>query len=385
MLKSFLLTVLTTVALFLSCAPGPPISDFALSQPLISPNGDGVDDSVELSYTLSRAAQVTISFVSSDGRLYPFRINEPRSPGTYVARFYGTYAPNPALPNLRVLPNGKYQARAEAVDERGNKQAKEGTLTVVDADTLPPEIVEVALNPPAISPNGDSVDDEMEVSYRLTKEAAVSLYVADAEGTRYVLEGEASKKAVFQSHRWNGTSGGKLVPDGPYTLHIEARDTAGNRTDYSAPVVMAGGGIPKLDILSVRFEPAALPVGGWLQVEIKVKNTGTTTLRSLGPDPGTHYTTETNYNSFMGKDGVPLYFERAGFWRVGVSWHLADRPYPVRWGLGKDLAPGEEATITGSIQVLIDRTREVRLWTATIQEGIGFGGQVGLKTIIVSY
>ena len=144
--------------------------------------------------------------------------------------------------------------------------------------------------------------------------------------------------------------------DGDYTLHLKAWDKAGNVTDHTAMVTVEGAGTPRLEITDVKIEPPALPIGGVLTVTVKVKNTGDTTLKSLGPNPGTPYDTQYNFLQFTGSDGQPLYYEKPGFWRIGVQWEQAPSPYPVRWGWGdKPLRPGEEATITGTIKVLINQ------------------------------
>jgi hypothetical protein len=129
-----------------------------------------------------------------------------------------------------------------------------------------------------------------------------------------------------------------------------------------------------------------VPRGGILNVEIRVRNTGDTVIHTLCPPPGTAYTTDNNYNDFLLPDGQVECYERAGVWRVGVEWDLAGRPFPARWGLGKSLMPGEEATILGTIQVNIDRQSVVRFWAGVEQGGVGFpGGQVGLTQIRVSF
>jgi len=118
-----------------------------------------------------------------------------------------------------------------------------------------------------------------------------------------------------------------------------------------------------------------------------VKNTGETTLYSLGPDSGTGYDTFENFLRFRDDKGGHLYFERPGYWRVGVMWEQAATPYPVRWGWGDGpLAPDEEAEVTGTIKLLNFQTNYVRFWVNVIQEGIGYPKEpVGHTRIAISY
>lgn len=369
-----------------ACQKPPLLSQVVLSGDVITPNGDGTADSALLSYTLSDSALVTIVLTDAQGTQYDFRRGESRPAGQYSARFDGRYTPKEDSVERRVMPNGKYRYTVFAESGSQNVQAS-GEVEIRDADTKLPRVTDVAVLPGRISPNGDAVDDEAIISYGLSKAALTTLLVTDAKGMNYLLDAEKQRSAALHSHRWNGTAGDRLLPDGTYTLHIMARDQAGNVTDSTIPVTIEGGGRPRLEILSAQLDPSAVTVGGTLNVRIVVKNTGNTVLKSLGPPPNTPYDTVENFLRFRDQDGNLLYYERPGYWRVGVAWEQADRPYPVRWGWGNEpLAPGQEATITGTIRVLIPQTREVQFWTNVIQEGVGFPQDpVGYKRIIISY
>jgi len=115
-------------------------------------------------------------------------------------------------------------------------------------------------------------------------------------------------------------------------------------------------------------------------------------LKTNGPPPGTLYTTEQNYASFRdpNRPGEPLYYERPGTWRVGVSWENAPQAFPIRWGLFADLnrllLPGEEVVVEGQIRIL-ERppSRTLRFFAGVIQEGVGYpGGRVG-DTVITRH
>jgi hypothetical protein len=356
----------------------------------LSPNGDGLDDQLYINYSLSRPAKVSIILEDGLGNRYVLRDGERRAPGSYSFLFRGTYAPDPTRMTRRILPNGAYTytviAEEDTDGQAGQRAEARGTVIIRDAQTEAPEFRDVALTLNTISPNGDALEDETVISYGLTKPALVSIEVTDAKGTTWPVLPEEEKTAALHSFRWDGTSAKQLLPDGPYTVRLIARDRAGNVTEHREAVVLQGGGTPRLEIVEVRFTPRAVPKGGILKVEMRVRNSGDTVIHTLGPPPGTHYTTDMNFNAFLGEDGQPLYFERPGVWRVCVDWDQSGRLYPARWGLGKDLLPGEEVTVTGTIQVNIDRVSQVRFWAGVEQGGVGFpGGQVGLTPITVSY
>lgn len=375
-----------------ACSLSPALVRADASAPDLTPNGDGVGDGLLVEYELGRPSLVSVLLVDSRERVYTLRERELRPAGTYQTPFDGTYQPDPQRLDRRVLPNGTYRWVVRAEEEQGGTPIeRSGTLAIRDALTDYPRIGDLVVQPPAISPNGDAEDDEMNISYSLSAPARVEISVTNAAGERFLLQPPADQSAALYSHRWNGTSIGKLLPDGPYALHVVASDSAGNVSEGRMDVAIAHGGLPKLEIRQVTFKPPAVAIGNDLEVEIRVRNAGDVPLRTMGPAPGTRYTTEMNFNSFRGldPDSPPLYFERAGFWRVGVDWALSGRPFPARWGLTPDLRPllpGEEAVITGTVQVLIGQTREVFFWAGVAQEGVGFpGGQVGVKPIVVSY
>ncbi|MBI2865687.1 MAG: hypothetical protein HYX94_14155 [Chloroflexi bacterium] len=370
----------------LGCRSSNLLSGVGSSASVISPNGDGDRDFALLGYSLAGKSKVSIWLEDGVGRRYVIRENEPRERGQYQARFDGTYAPNANREDRRILPNGYYDFVIEAVDDRGKSEEGRGKIEIANADTAAPEVDNLGAVPDTISPNGDSKDDETLIHYGIGKDAEVTITAVGPNGEKYLLEAPGQKKAGLYSHDWNGTVSGNLVKDGIYEVHIVARDKAGNVTERTTPITITGAGRPMLQITKVEFSPTAIFLGGDLSVKIKVKNTGDTLVRTMGPLPGTAYATNMTYNYWLEEDGAtPKYYERPGFWRVAVMWNLAGSPYPVRWGLPKDLAPGEEATVTGTIKIL-SRTPELRFWASVEQSGVGFpGGDVGIQNVRVGY
>lgn len=370
-----------------------PLVGAGTSATTITPNGDGRQDRLDLTYELGQAGTVSITLTGPDGRRYVLRENEPRSRGQYVLRFDGTVIPDGAPDDRRVLGDGTYRWDVTVTPaDGGTPQSATGEIIVSGADTQAPVVADVVAEPRIISPNADGRDDDTIVAWSLSKDAVVEIYARDASGNRFVLEAPTERVAALHNHRWNGTFNGRLLPDGIYQVHVTARDTAGNVTDRSTTVEIANGGTAGLVITAVRMTPRSLPRGSFLDVEIDVRNNGDVPLQTLGPPPGTVYTTLTNFNSFRDVDdpnAPPQFFERAGVWRVGVDWENSGRPYPVRWGLTENLRPlmpGEEATVRGSIQILIDQTPTVVFWASVVQEGVGFpGGRVGLTRITISF
>ncbi len=375
------------------CSSGPFLSELEVTRNDIVPDGSGVHDEADIFYTLTKRAEISARMTGPDGKTYELRPPQLRAPDRYEIPFKGLVR----VPNqnwLRVVPDGMYRIVVQAKDPTGSILTRETSISVKNADTTPPEITDVFVDPTTFSPNGDGIDDTCKVSYGLTKAADVRVYATDAAGGFYLIEALNKKRAALASFEWGGTAAGgtTVLPDGKYTLHIEATDSAGNFTDATSTVAIQLGGTPRVEITDVKFTPSALAVGMDLNVSITVKNTGTVPVRTLGPKPGTKYTTDMNFSSFLdpADPSRALYYERAGVWRVGVSWQNAPQPYPVRWGffddLNRQLMPGESVTIQGAIQVLT-RTQYSQVFYAGIEQGgVGFpGGQVGTKQITISF
>ena len=385
MLRGALLLLLAW--LLASCAPTPLLSELSASSAVVRPDGSGPVDPVRIGYRLGRRADVSVELLAPDGKVHVLRERATRAPDAYEVQFDGTV---PAGSGRRVLPDGTYSVRVRAEGEE-----RSTSVRVEGADTVPVEIVDLKTDRPAFSPNGDGKDDDLRITYRLTKAAESTVYVVDEAGTYFAIDPWKERRAALQSHQWDGTTGGrmvggKLLADGRYTLRVEARDEAGNTAAASQPIVIAEGGVPRLEITDVKFSPVAILLGGTLDVRITVRNTGTSPIKTWGPPPGHVYSAPQERYASIRQPNDPSqteYFERPGTWRVGVTWQNAPEPFPLRWGLVEpprkasreydwdawSLPAGQSVTVEGQIRVFIkEPSREVRFWAGVIQEGVGF-------------
>lgn len=393
MLRSSLLLPLTGLAAVLlsvgsGCAEGsrPLLSELRPSSATVAPSGSGDSSPIAVAYVLSRPATISAYLLSSSGERHYLRREEPRPvAGQYSLSFDGSYAPNLEEGERRVLPNGSYQLVIEARDGSGLQERSSTSVVIRGADTEPPAIQGLTLHPAAISPNSDGIDDTLRVSYRTTKRATVSLYLLSDSGKRYLLAREEGRPAGEHSANWDGQAGNRLLPSGDYRMFVEARDAAGNVAVASAPLRIDSAAVPDVRLLAVSFEPRRLLLGGIVRVEMRVKNTGTTVLRSQGPAPGYTYSSQESFGTIEGG----IHRESQGCWRVGVDWStgpdvLGSR-YPFRWGFGKDLQPGEEANVVGYLRVEHTKPR-IWLHAGLIQEQVRYWDDgVGRTAIEIGY
>jgi hypothetical protein len=381
-------------------APGGPLlSGVAASPQTITPNGDGGAEVAEIVYHVSRPVSITIYLVDAAGARYDFRVNEPRPAGDYVAQFTGviqssvSLAPGFMVDQARLLPNGSYRYIVQAVDAQGAKEEATGNLTVADGDPLAPEMVDYSVFTPSFnrepppgsagrivfSPNRDGIADRIAVSFRLTKPSWAEVYLVrlgDPKMTRYpISERQWYKLAGTKNFDYEGgvDLGNTPPPNGDYLCIAEATDLLGNHTVVAQPITVADGGVPLAEIVSAKFSPVTLPLGGLLRVEITVENIGPVSIRSKGPYSGTIYANTENFNAKSVNEKADFY-EEPGVFRVGVDYegNSEGREYPYRWGFEGDLLrPGERATVVGYIRIVGQvRPFNPNFWVGLLHEQV---------------
>lgn len=383
--KRMIAAGLLLVAMFL---PGcgllrrPLLFDVSVAPATISPNADGHDDIAIIRYKLGGPAWVSIWLEDDRGQKHFWRDRERRSPGNdYESWFWG------GVEN-RVLPDGTYKlvVQAEPISA-GRPQAVTSTLTIVDGDSQVPAIENLTIAPPVFTPNRDGVGDHVKISYSLAKEAErLSIKLVGPDGREWAIPEDQIRDATdagYHIHDFDGgvDLGAEPPPDGDYTVVVEATDRVGNKDRKTAPLRIDQGGIPRARIVKndARFSTTVLRVGETLTFTATVENSGSVPIRTHGPEPGTTYTSDQNYNAF----DEPI---ESGTFRIGLdyegSYTANGFSYPFRWQLGRDeeltaidghkyLMPGQTVTITGSLTLVKAPPREApAFWVGLIHEDV---------------
>jgi hypothetical protein len=156
--------------------------------------------------------------------------------------------------------------------------------------------------------------------------------------------------------------------------------------------------VPRADIFSpptdrtVQWSATAVALCDTLTFTMTVENYGTTPIRTTGPEPGTVYDSDWNYNTLG-------WHTESGAWRAAIGFENELTNYPFRWALGNPedlelidgryyLMPGQRAVITGGIRlvdVFGDRTPQP-VWAGLIHEDVEvseFNNRVDAQDILV--
>lgn len=201
----------------------PVISSAGASGALLSPNGDGVLDTVRLSASGSGATRWTVRL--SDAAKATIR-TETRSGSSMVFTWDGT------RDGSTRVADGTYTATVSLQDEAGNLASRTFTIRV---DTTGPAIVP-SVSRPIFSPNGDGSGDTTGLRWTADERATGTARIYS--GTTLIRSWSVSGSDAW-SAAWNGrTASGTAVPDGRYTFRVSLKDAAGNgRTVYASVVV----------------------------------------------------------------------------------------------------------------------------------------------------
>jgi hypothetical protein len=405
LLTAVLVTALALFVGFRLLRPGgPPLAAASVSAGGLSPNADGDDDAVTLTYSLRRAASLSIYFEDPAGQRFYFRQDEAREPGDHTVRFGGVVEgfrlPGDAAPAdfdgqvlRRVLPDGSYTWVVTAVDAQGQSNQVSGVLTIAQADTTLPLLMNFTVSPTLFSPNQDGIDDRATINLYLTKEVpegGLRVYLLGPDGTRLPIAEGLSQVQPGQGglHTFDYDAGidqGIDPPvNGAYTVRAEAEDALGQRVSVETRLQIVNGGLPRAEISrgEVQFSSTSVISGTTLYFELVVDNYGSAPLRTTGPASGFVYESMALNANSLGE------YEESGAWRVGLHCQTCKSDYPWRWALGTPdtltlipdsngnpqyyLMPGQRAVITGGIVLdeVVPSRNPQDFWAGLIHEDV---------------
>jgi hypothetical protein len=184
----------------------------APSDPVLSPNGDGVGDREFLSYKVVRPSTVTAQIVGADG-VPRFTQSGPQAPGTYKFNWTGM------KPDGTVDTEGRWHWVVTADDDLGRRSSVDQPFWLNNTlgNLRAPRVVRVrARRRPVVA------------TFTLTRPAKVTTRIESTNGVVVERLGTASVKAGTARVRWDGRDRrGNLVYGGRYVVRVRAQNSLG--------------------------------------------------------------------------------------------------------------------------------------------------------------
>lgn len=197
---------------------------------VVSPNGDGIDDTTRLTYTVSRPCQARVAIADTAGKV----LRVVRG-WTHVAAGAHHVSWDGKLPNgagFSPAADGTYTVKVFVKDAAGNTTQASGTVKVNSTIGFPAAV------PRYFSPNGDGRLDTTSLTFRLERPAHVTVEVASKAGLVLRTFSLGLLPSGPARVAWDGLdSVARPVPSGSYTFTATAVNALGTIA-VSGPVVI---------------------------------------------------------------------------------------------------------------------------------------------------
>ena len=178
--------------------------------PVISPDGDGVDDVQALAYRLARPSTVSLTLTRPDGSV-AFSESGVRELGSYPVAF----PPPGAAP-----AEGRWRLRIEATDDL----AQPSTMTRVFSVNTTLGFLRPERRVFTVPRRGGA----LKIRWRLTRAARVTVSVETTTGAVVRAYAARPYAAGDDSFTWSGVGvAGKVVPSGRYVVRVAATNGLG--------------------------------------------------------------------------------------------------------------------------------------------------------------
>ncbi|WP_455383603.1 FlgD immunoglobulin-like domain containing protein [Salinispira pacifica] len=195
---------------------------------IISPNGDGRQDRVEITQTGSTETTWTGTVRDAAGRA--------------VRTFTFAKMPDPTLywdgrdDKGVLLPNGTYTYQLSTTDAAGNTGRSNVVQITIDVRSTP---VAISRSPAAFSPNGDGVLDTVKLTPSAQVTNGITSYQIQIESADGTAVRTFSGTNLPASVEWDGrTQSGSRAADGSYTARLQVEYDNGNLSTAVAPGII---------------------------------------------------------------------------------------------------------------------------------------------------
>jgi flagellar hook assembly protein FlgD len=200
------------------------MSSASATASLISPNGDGIRETVGFKLAAGGGA-TSWRLMVVDSALIAVRTIA--GPGTAASTSW-----NGRNDAGAVVPDGSYTAAVAAFDDAGNSAARAFPIRVDST----PAAVTTSTTPLSFSPNADGAADRTILRWASNENAAGVARIY--RGSTLVRSWTLTSRASWGTS-WDGrNAAGSVLPDGRYRYRVDLRDAAGNRTVVDSTVTI---------------------------------------------------------------------------------------------------------------------------------------------------
>jgi exopolysaccharide biosynthesis protein/flagellar hook assembly protein FlgD len=191
-----------------------------VTEPVLSPNGDGVAETQTLSYKLVRPSTVTATLVAPDKTVRTID-SGARQPGTYKFTWAGTTTDG------AIEPEGSWHFTVNSTDDQAVASSADRTFQLNNT------LGALAVQQPTVKLR--KTGTRLTGAYTLAHQATVTATVETAAGIVVRVLSRGSLAPASYTLVWNGKNSlGKLAYGGSYRLHVSATNALG-RVDLFAP------------------------------------------------------------------------------------------------------------------------------------------------------
>jgi hypothetical protein len=189
--------------------PPPPssaiVTGLTAAPPVLSPDGDGIDDTLAVSYALAARASVTAAVVDATG--------------TVVATPFAGQLQSARLQTFSYAADGLADGSYELVISAAGKDGRTGRLEAPFA--VDRTLSGLALGTPDLTPNGDGLDDTLGIAFNLASSANVVVQIEQAGAVVASVVNESLPAGPVQL-TWDGTTPSGPAPAGTYDAVVLA-------------------------------------------------------------------------------------------------------------------------------------------------------------------
>jgi hypothetical protein len=175
------------------------LAGLTAAPPVISPDGDGIDDALMISYTLTARASVTATVKDPGGTVVATLFTNQVQGARRQSFAYGADG----------LPDGTYTLSVAAVAPDGRKARLEAPFAIDRT------LSGLALTTAVLTPNGDGDGDTLGITFTLATGAQVAVQIEQA-GSVVASVFSGLLPAGPSQIVWDGTTPAGLVPPGGY-------------------------------------------------------------------------------------------------------------------------------------------------------------------------